>query len=123
MDDTRLAALTKLEISLKKSLQALLVRDIAGLQRFTGEQRLLASELSRMYPAHVQAVEGESEANQMRSAANRILSLGRVQSVLLGRQQQRLGMLWHFLSARGRPYSRQMGIFEAEGHASYSERG
>lgn len=123
MDNARIVILGKLEASLKTSLEALLARDVAELDRASGEQRLLAGELSRMCVANGERAEARNEGEGLRSAARAVLSLARVQRVVLRRQQERLNMVWHFLSGGGRLYGRQMGRCEAEGRVSYSEKG
>ncbi|HEV2398262.1 MAG TPA: hypothetical protein VGS27_15075 [Candidatus Sulfotelmatobacter sp.] len=122
MDNTRIVILTKLEASLKNSLKALLARDAVGLDLATGEQSLLAGELSRMHSTHTPWAEVRNEAGPLRSAAKTVLSLARVQSVVLRRQQQRLKTLWR-LSDGGRLYGPQIGGCEADGRISYSEKG
>jgi hypothetical protein len=93
----QLALLRHLEISLKSSHQAVLSRDIARLEWLTDEQRSLLYQFSFLYgrdqnqPGVASAItEDLSLSARIRQAQAQVLYLGRVQSALLNRAQQRL---------------------------------
>jgi hypothetical protein len=91
-DALRLALLADLESSLRSTEQAILARDVAGLERATDEQANLHRRLV-LLPVH-----GSPFSAAVMEAQRRVLQLGQVESALLERAQQRLRMLANWLA-------------------------
>jgi len=95
--------LEHLETSLRASQRALLVRDLAELERLTVEQvalrQALAKTVARRSPG------SDSLATHLSDQARRVLQLGRVQVVLLGRAQQSLRAIANLLAGTHAGYT------------------
>lgn len=92
----QLALLSDLEISLRASQQAVLGRDLEGLQRMTAEQARLRQTLAAMATS--------AADSSVRAAQQRVLHAGRVQLLLLGHAQRWLEVLTNVLAGSGAPY-------------------
>jgi len=77
----RLRLLCELAASLQASQQALLARDVAGLERLTAEQALLGRQIRHS---------GDARSEAVLAAEKRVLDLGRIQNFLLDRAQRSL---------------------------------
>jgi len=93
--------LLELEASLLSSQEALLARDLAGVEQGTCEQVRLQRALEILRPCEA-AQTSDSErtraSSELRAAAIRILHLGRVQAALLDRAQRSLRMISNLLA-------------------------
>ena len=88
-----ISVLLELEASLLSSQEALLARDLAGVEQGTREQVRLqrAFEILRPWDA-------AQTSSELRATAMRILHLGRVQAALLDRAQRSLRMISNLLA-------------------------
>ena len=117
MAQTSLALLRELEASLESTQQAVLARDLAGLEQGTREQLRLRQELEilwawdRTHP-HADPTGGTRNLPdtsdlmvELRAVGMRVLHLGRVQAALLVRAQRSLRMIAHLLAGPESSYS------------------
>ncbi|MGA1985060.1 MAG: hypothetical protein ABSG72_02235 [Candidatus Sulfotelmatobacter sp.] len=113
------ALLGELESSLEASQHALLARDLAGIERHTGEQVRLRRALEILWSQN--SLEGSDRvpihpmlsvragAAEFGAAELRVLQLGRVQAALLRRAQRWSRMLSHVLAGPGAGYAAPAG--------------
>lgn len=115
-----LALMRGLETSLQGSRKALLVLDLAGLERGTCEQIGLVRELALIQMAHVASLAPGREPVQagipaasgydsgmkeeFRRSGNRILQATRLHAALLARVQRKLCILAHVVAGPSAPY-------------------
>jgi flagellar biosynthesis/type III secretory pathway chaperone len=98
-----IALLARLEISLHQSQHAVLSRDLAQLQKATGEQAELLRNLDAIERQR-KSWNNESTRSAVVDAAERVLHLGRVQAALLRRARQSLQTASHAMAGRQAGY-------------------
>ena len=115
-EQTSLALLADLEISLKTTQKALVARDLAGLEQGTREQMRLERELrnhwiqisiepqGRRASETVPMLPQTPFTEELRHAAWRVLALGRTQAALLVRARRRLRTTAHLLAGTNASY-------------------
>lgn len=120
-DRSCLALLHQLETSLQASQRALLCGDVAGVELGTVEQRRLQAALEPLWrrnrnhlrsdglqeqdaPSRSIPESATELADELRAALIRVLHLGRVQAILLGRAQRSLVVLGNLLAGAGANY-------------------
>jgi hypothetical protein len=94
---TCLALLGQLEASLHGSRQALLARDLAGIEQGTREQRVLAGEIETVLRKGI-VPSGSELDEELRQSGSRVLAAGRLQAALLARAQRQLRVLVNMLT-------------------------
>jgi uncharacterized protein with NRDE domain len=104
----RLLLLRALETSLRASHEAILARDLAGLQLLTAEQATLQHKLATRAPED-SAAGAASVSSALYDAHWRALQMGRIQSALLRRALQSLRTLAHLLASRSSAYTLPLG--------------
>ena len=102
-----LALLSDLEVSLQASQQALLARDLVRMEHLTTKQSLLAQRLLTWWQKHERSAEDESPtvSPPVRSIAQRLLHLGRIQDALLGRAERSLCLVSRLVAGTGASYA------------------
>ena len=117
MAQTSLALLRELEASLESTQQAVLARDLAGLEQGTREQLRLRQELEILWAwdrTHPHADPAAGTCNlrdapdlmvELRAIGMRVLLLGRVQAAVLLRAQRSLRMMAALLAGPESSYS------------------
>jgi hypothetical protein len=109
MTTARLAIVTELETSLRASQQALLTRDLDGIEQGMREQKRLERAFAILQPEPISNSHDRTLlpaaascdpklAGELRAAATRVLHLGRVQAALLRRARQSLTVLSNLLA-------------------------
>jgi hypothetical protein len=100
-----LPLLAQMEASLKASQQALMSRDLTAIEQGIREQTDLQKAFARLLATegHPREVPGEI-TRELRTAAARILELGRVQVLLLRRGQRSLKMMASLLAGPASNY-------------------
>jgi hypothetical protein len=94
---TCLALLGQMEASLHGSREALLARDLAGIEQGTREQRALAGEIEAVLRKGIApSMNGLEE--ELRRRQNRVLAAGRLQAALLARARRQLRVLVNMLA-------------------------
>jgi len=101
-----LAALfTALEISLLRSQEALLARDLIGIQRGVSEQAILYREIKTLSRSVAPARASEIYRREIFPWQTRIRHLARVQAALLTKAQRSLQMIASLAGALGTSYA------------------
>jgi hypothetical protein len=113
----RLALLSDLETSLATSQEALLNRDLVRLEELTRAQSVLRQRLSVLWAAQDGSrtkisLADNRLASELRSAATRVLHLGRIQLALLDRAQRSLRVLSHLIAGPQASYGPFAGAEE-----------
>jgi len=98
-DETPLALLLALEASLRASQQAVLARELEGLEKLTADQERLRRALADL------ANPGSAADASVRAAQDRVLHQGRVQLSLLAYARRRLQVLANVLAGCEAPYA------------------
>jgi hypothetical protein len=123
---TVLAILTELQASLEASQQALLARDLAGMEQGTRDQRRLQQALAALWtPRCICEFHGSRDTVQpadFHATAARVHFLGRVQLALLGRALRSLNVLAHLVSGPAASYSPSSGAVAIERAATAGGR-